>query len=108
MDAVILPVAPHAAVIPGKWYYYTYASFVNVLDYTNVVIPVTKADSKIDLFDHNYEPLNEKDKKNWQAYDPVKYDGAPAAVQILGRRLEEEKLLSVAQRVVEALQKYRG
>ena len=44
-----------------------YASFVNVLDYTNVVIPVTSADSKIDLFDHHYKPLNEKDKKNWQA-----------------------------------------
>lgn len=97
------------------------------------MIPVTKADSQIDLFDHDYKPLNEKDKKNWQACkylgvpihgqqclsarlthrlpvsdDPVKYDGAPAAVQILGRRLEEEKLLSVAQRVVEALRKYRG
>lgn len=40
--------------------------------------------------------------------DPLRYDGAPAAVQILGRRLEEEKLLSVAQRVVEALQKYKA
>ena len=40
--------------------------------------------------------------------DPVKYDGAPASVQIPGRRLEEEKLLSVAQIVVEALAKCCG
>ena len=39
--------------------------------------------------------------------DPEKYDGAPAAVQILGRRLEEEKLFAVAGRVVEALERYR-
>jgi amidase len=44
-----------------------YASFVNVLDYTNVVIPVTNADRKIDVFDHDYTPLNDKDKKNWLA-----------------------------------------
>lgn len=40
------------------------------------------------------------------ADDPVKYDGAPASVQIIGRRLEEEKLLSVAKVVVEALWKH--
>ena len=104
-----------------------YASFVNVLDYTNIVIPVTTANSKIDVFDHDYQPLNERDKKNWEACefplsavfpvtsncsltidDPDNYDGAPAAVQILGRRLGEEKLLSVALRVLEALQKHRG
>lgn len=107
---------------------------MNVLDYTNVVIPVTKASSKIDAFDHDYEPLNEIDKNNWAACksttlcqnassellyclivfdlhkidDPVAYDGAPAAVQILGRRLEEERILSIAAGIVEALRKYQG
>ena len=109
-----------------------YASFVSVLDYTNVVIPVTTASSELDAFDHDYKPLNEKDKHNWEACksttlrqralsdlrsnafysdetdDPVAYDGAPAAVQILGRRLEEEKILSIAPRVVEALKNYIG
>lgn len=35
--------------------------------------------------------------------DPEIYDGAPAAVQILGRRFEEEKILSIAQLVVDAV-----
>lgn len=107
---------------------------MNVLDYTNVVVPVTKASSKIDVFDHDYKLLNEVDKNNWEACkstifcqyvlsdllcysiafysrkidDSVAYDGAPAAVQILGRRLEEEKILSIAPRVVEALGKHKG
>ena len=34
-----------------------------------------------------------------------KYDGAPAALQIFGRRFDEEKLLSIAQLVVNALER---
>jgi hypothetical protein len=40
--------------------------------------------------------------------DPEIYDGAPAAVQILGGRLEEEKLLVVGQIVAEALKSYHA
>lgn len=36
------------------------------------------------------------------------YDGAPASVQIFGPRLSEERLLSVAQLVVDALDKYNS
>ncbi|PVH87638.1 amidase [Cadophora sp. DSE1049] len=105
VDAVILPVGPQAAVIPGKSFYYTYGSFVNVLDYVSIVIPVTTADKNIDVPVKDYKPLSEKDKKTWEAYDAEAYDGAPAAIQLLGRRLEEEKLLSIAQVVVDALVK---
>lgn len=34
--------------------------------------------------------------------DAEKYDGGPAAIQLLGRRFEEEKLLAIARVVVEA------
>lgn len=37
--------------------------------------------------------------------DPELTDGAPAAVQIIGRHLDEERLLEAAQVVVEALEK---
>ena len=38
--------------------------------------------------------------------DPEAHDGAPAAVQIFGRRWDEERLLSMAQLVTDALEKY--
>ncbi|CZR55783.1 related to general amidase [Phialocephala subalpina] len=101
VDGVILPVAPTAAVIPA------YASTTNVLDFTAVVIPVTTADSKIDVFNHSYRPLNELDRQNWQAYDPEKYDGAPCGIQVMGRRLEEEKMLSISQIIADALHNYK-
>jgi amidase len=93
-----------------------------------VVIPVTRADQSIDKFDPDYVPAGELDKKNWEACasihlsialphgplrseadngrrtdDPEVYHGAPAAVQLLGCRLEEEKLLAIGQVITDAL-----
>ncbi|KAF2097696.1 amidase [Rhizodiscina lignyota] len=106
-DAVIMPVAPHAAVLPGGNYYtYAYSSIIDALNYCSIVIPVTTADQRVDKFDGKYKPLNDIDKKNWQAYDPDIYDGAPAAVQVIGRRLEEQRLFRIARAVDEALRRH--
>ncbi|KAI4099500.1 MAG: hypothetical protein LQ339_005927 [Xanthoria mediterranea] len=96
VDAVVMPVAPHAAVIPGKFYHTAYTESINLMDYSAVVIPVTKADKSVDTFDHHYQPLNEVDRKNWEAYDPETYDGAPVGLQIVARKWEEEKVWAIA------------
>ena len=44
-----------------------YTTFVNVLDYVSIVIPVTFADSKIDVFNRTYQTMNDLDRKNWEA-----------------------------------------
>ncbi|EGU73612.1 hypothetical protein FOXB_15878 [Fusarium oxysporum f. sp. conglutinans Fo5176] len=99
VDAVLMPVAPHAAVIPGEFYHGAYTDAMNLTNYTAVVIPTIRADKKIDVFDEGYEPLGDMDRKNWQAY---LYDGAPVGIQIVGRRFEEEKCLAIA-RIVHAV-----
>ncbi|KAH7214214.1 amidase signature domain-containing protein [Fusarium oxysporum] len=99
VDAVLMPVAPHTAVIPGEFYHGAYTDAMNLTNYTAVVIPTIRADKKIDVFDEGYEPLGDMDRKNWQAY---LYDGAPVGVQIVGRRFEEEKCLAIA-RIVHAV-----
>ncbi|OJJ05441.1 hypothetical protein ASPVEDRAFT_86789 [Aspergillus versicolor CBS 583.65] len=108
IEALLSPVTPYAGVLPGKFYPSTYTSSVNVLDYTSVVIPVTLADKELDIVSLNFSALNEEDRMNMNYYDPEKYHGAPAAVQLIGRRLDEERLLSLAQLVVEALNDYRS
>ncbi|KAI1244962.1 hypothetical protein MGN70_011850 [Eutypa lata] len=107
VDAVILPVLPSAAVIPGKLYYYTYISPANVIDHTTMAIPVTRADRNIDKFNECYTPVSDLDRKTWESYDPQIYHGAPASIQIQGRRLEEEKLLAIGQVVTDALASWR-
>ncbi|KAF5675380.1 general amidase [Fusarium circinatum] len=102
VDAVLMPVAPHAAVIPGKFYHGAYTDAMNLTNYTAVVIPTIRADKRIDVFDEGYESLGEMDRKNWQAYAADLYDGAPVGVQIVGRKFEEEKCLAIA-RIVHAV-----
>ncbi|KAI4241118.1 MAG: hypothetical protein L6R40_004757 [Gallowayella cf. fulva] len=105
VDAFVMPVAPHAAVISGKYYHNAYTESINLLDYSAVVIPVTTADKSLDKFDHDYEPLNEKDRKNWEAYDPETYDGAPVGLQIVARKWEEEKVWAIAKIVDDYLKR---
>lgn len=44
-----------------------YTEAINLMDYSVVVIPVTRADQEVDLPDPSYTPLNETDRKNWEA-----------------------------------------
>ncbi|KAG8418083.1 hypothetical protein J3458_005520 [Metarhizium acridum] len=108
VDAVIMPVAPHAAVIPGKYYHTGYTKVINLLNYSAVVIPVTRADKSIDTIDGSYCPENETDQRNWDAYDPQVYDGAPVGVQLVARKFEEEKILAIAKIVVAVLEEAKN
>ncbi|KAI8630724.1 amidase signature domain-containing protein [Xylariaceae sp. FL1651] len=104
VDAVLMPVAPHAAVIPGKYYHTAYTQVVNLMNYSAVVVPITKADKNVDVVNESYRPSNEIDRLNWEAYDPDIYDGGPVGLQLVARKFEEEKILSIAKIVVAAME----
>ena len=44
-----------------------YTEAINLLNYSAVVIPVTKADKDVDVVDTSYHPLDPTDRKNWEA-----------------------------------------
>ena len=67
VDAVIMPVAPTAAVIPGKYFHVGYTQTINLLNYSAVVVPVTVANKAVDIIDGKYEPVSEVDRMNWEA-----------------------------------------
>jgi amidase len=102
VDAFIMPVAPHAAVMPGRYLYTGYTECINLLDYSAAVIPVTTADKSIDIIDPRYTPLNDLDAQNWAWYDAEAYDGAPVGLQIVGRKYDEEKVWAIA-KIVDAI-----
>lgn len=62
VDAVISPLAPFVAARPNKYSYYNYSSFVNVLDYSSVVVPVTRVDKGIDKPYSDFQPIDETDR----------------------------------------------
>lgn len=99
LDAIIAPITPTAAIRHNRFKYYGYASVVNLLDFTSAVVPVTFADKNLDAKKEGYKPLNEMDAQVQEEYDPEAYHGAPVAVQVIGRRLSEEKTLAIAEEV---------
>lgn len=105
VDAFIMPVAPHAAVTHNDYSYYGYTSIINLLDYPSVVVPVGFADPLLDPVNTSYQPISEMDQKVWENYDPVRYANGPTAVQIVGRRFEEEYVIGLAEQVKNAIVK---
>jgi amidase len=99
LDAIIAPITPTAAVLHDKFRYYGYASVVNLLDLTSVVVPVTFADKNLDAKLEGYSALNEEDARVQSEYDPQAYHGAPVGIQVIGRRLSEERTLAIAEEI---------
>jgi amidase len=78
-------------------------------------VPITFVDKNIDEPNYQFKPLTEIDRtvqaecKNTSLFllskadtfidDPIAYHGAPVAVQIIGRRLTEERVMSIAEEV---------
>ena len=124
VDGVICPNAPHAAVKPAEYNYIGYSAFVNVLDYPSISIPVTFADKTVDVLPSDVsmdeaEPYIEWDCKFSSPYatisfsdlavdDADTYHGAPVGVQFFGRRLQEEKVLTLAEYIGEEVARYVG
>ncbi|KAK9449100.1 amidase signature domain-containing protein [Limtongia smithiae] len=107
IDAWIRPVGVPASVPAGqlKLRYLGYTGLLNLLDYTSVVVPVLKADPAIDLA----APApgsgadREVEQKSWEDYVPEDFKNGPVGVQIIGGRLEEERMLAIAEVVDKAL-----
>ncbi|KAI5365423.1 putative amidase signature domain-containing protein [Septoria linicola] len=104
VDILLMPVMPHSAVKHRACKWVGYTKVWNLLDYTAVVLPGGKVDKKLDRkVEEVYEARNELDRWNWSLYDPEEMDGLPAGIQLVGQRLEEEKVLGAAKVVEEVL-----
>ncbi|KAI9691188.1 MAG: Acetamidase [Bathelium mastoideum] len=66
IDAILAPLAPFAAARPTLYTYLGYSIWINLFDYTSVVVPVTNADKSVDKVDVGYQPINEVDKKTYE------------------------------------------
>lgn len=63
VDAIISPLAPFAAARPNKFTSYSYSVWVNVLDYSSVIVPVTRVDKNVDKPYADFKPVSETDEK---------------------------------------------
>lgn len=65
---------------------------------------MTYADKSIDhKRGSDWKPLTDRDQAIQEDYDPEFYHGAPVSLQLVGRRLEEEKVVEMVEIVSDAL-----
>ncbi|KAI4097849.1 MAG: hypothetical protein LQ344_000121 [Seirophora lacunosa] len=107
VDVVIAPVAPFSAPRRERYRYYGYTAIVNLLDYTACTLPVTTADKNIDVAVASFKPVSDLDRQVAGDYDAEIYDGSHVGVQLIGRRLQEEKVLAVTEYVAGVLKEVR-
>ncbi|KAI0746528.1 amidase signature enzyme [Daedaleopsis nitida] len=88
-----LPATHHGSMKNGfKGCGYTF--LWNILDYSAGVMPVTHVDKELDaLKNDEFKPRNAIERQMYMLYDAAKMHGLPVGVQVVGKRLEEEKVL---------------
>lgn len=103
VDAIISPVEPYAACPHGCNSDAFYTTLCNVLDYAAVVFPVTHVDGARDAAQPPHAFRNQEDAAVYEMYDPQLFHGLPVGLQLIGRTLEEEGVLAMAEVVDAAL-----
>lgn len=97
VDILLAPTTPHTAVPHRAIRWVGYTKIWNFLDYPAVTFPVDQVRSEKDeLPKEAYEPRNELDAWNWKLYDAKAMDGHPVNLQVIGKKLNEEKVLGAA------------
>ncbi|KAL2816577.1 glutamyl-tRNA amidotransferase subunit A [Aspergillus cavernicola] len=84
----------------GDW---GYTSLWNLLDYSAVSFPVTKIDPGENAKDTLYTPRNEFDSWVQEHYDPKKQRDIPVCLQLVAKRLEEEKLFQALREIKDSV-----
>lgn len=85
-----------------------YCFLYNILDFPAGVVPTTFVDGELDKLPPTFQSevyprLNDAERVVYSLYDPVSMHGLPLAVQIAGKRFEEEKVLQGMEVIERAL-----
>ncbi|CAG8116304.1 unnamed protein product [Penicillium olsonii] len=104
VDVLLSPTLPHTTVPHRMMRWVGYTKIWNLLDYPAVTLPVNRVQAG-DIAPE-YVPRNALDEWNWNLYNPEQVEGYPVNLQVIGKKLHEEKALGAAT-VIENLWKGR-
>ncbi|WPG97460.1 acetamidase [Acrodontium crateriforme] len=101
LDAILGPTTPYTAPKNGEFKHVGYTGVFNVLDYSAVSFPTgIHADKMVDISPSDFKPYSEMDAVTNKDYDAVAVHGMPVSLQLTGRKLQEEKILAITERVL--------
>jgi amidase len=98
VDIVIMPPMPHSSVPHSGCKWVGYTKIWNLVDYPALVLPGGKIEQQDKVAAWDFEARNEMDEWNADLWRKNKDDmidlGLPIGIQIISRKLEEEKVLA--------------
>lgn len=62
---------------------------------------VSQVDPAVDVKDEAYKPRNEQDEFNHKLYEPEVYRDAPISLQLVGRPLDDEKVIEAMELILD-------
>jgi amidase len=105
VDVVLCPVAPTLAPPHDTTRWWGYSSYWNLADYPGVVFPVGRHSSTSVYDDVGSNPRNDVEDSIQKQWNPETYHNAPISLQLVARRLNEEKLLHALNVVEDAMKR---
>ncbi|KAL6857360.1 amidase [Trichoderma novae-zelandiae] len=97
LDGILFVNAPHTAVPFDKLLWLAFTNLINVVDWTSISIPLNEtADKNKDVGISLEDCYSDLDRSIQELYDAERFHGLPLAVQLIGQRFEDEKLLALA------------
>ncbi|KAF9876787.1 hypothetical protein CkaCkLH20_05633 [Colletotrichum karsti] len=105
IDAILCPTTPFTSPKNGTFKHVGYTGVYNVLDYSCVSFPTGLcADKSVDTPYSEEQPLGPVCEAIQAEYDPSTVDGMPISLQLVARRLEEEKAIATVKHFLKITQ----
>ncbi|KAG6040793.1 hypothetical protein E4U41_007010 [Claviceps citrina] len=104
IDAILCPTIPFNTVKNGTFRHVGYTGVFNILDYSCLSFPTgCTVDKLIDQTKLRYQPLGADCEAIHTDYDAEAMHGLPISLQLVARRLEEERVLAIARMILDLL-----
>ncbi|KAJ6779928.1 hypothetical protein PWT90_09325 [Aphanocladium album] len=104
LDALLLPTMPYVTHKHNSTRHVAYTAVFNILDVSAVSFPTGLAvDKHVDVVSKDYEAWSDTCQAINDEYDADLLEGMPISLQLVGRRLDEEKVLGMTECVLQAL-----
>lgn len=100
LDAILGPSTPYTAPKSGTFKHVAYTGIFNILDYSSSSFPTgLYGDKEVDVYSSDFKAMSDMDEITKNDYDPAEIQGIPISLQLTGRRLEDEKIMALTEKV---------
>ena len=101
LDAILGPTTPYAgAPKHGQTKTISYTGIFNLFDYSCTSFPSgVYVDKEVDVYGSDFKAQGESDQTTKDDYDAAAAHGMPVSLQLTCRRLEDEKVMALTERI---------